>query len=781
MGWPGGPATRPALLEACPLQSPTTGVAWAGGTPYPGARPGGSRRTVLHRHDTYVALDEPHSLVTGSRVGVASDPGLASSPATPFEVVTAVARLIGETLELRQVFARVAEAARGALQFDRMNVFLWEGPEVLRYHAVAVTTVDGPGDEEGRLLPRNDCSPRFWRDFVVDRVDAQRELDPAFLRDREILDAGIRSIIRGVLRSGGRTVGILAFYSRQPEAFASDDEPVVATLADLVAAALEHERLFSIEREHGRRALALEALLPTLARALDIREVFQQVSEITQGVISHDLLVLSLLRPDGTSVGTRALLPGGELEDLPPPNTDLVALYQGRIVRDIEVLDPASRTVKVVPLTVEGGEPAGIPIRLDPVRFRHVAQIGVRSLVAVPVRTLDRFVGGLVFLSRRPNEYRPEHAGLARRVADHVALALAHQRLAEEERRAAEARGLAARLVKRVESLTQEIESLGGRRRIVGDSSAWKEVLKQATQVAATDTTVLLLGESGTGKEVVARFIHRASPRADGPFIALNCAALPDQLLESELFGHEKGAFTGAAAAKPGQIERAARGVLFLDEVGEMSLAAQAKLLRVLQEREFQRLGGTRTLSADVRVVAATNRDLRAAVEGRTFREDLYYRLQVFEIRLPPLRDRRDDILALSEEFLAEIGRAIGRPPAGISRDARDRLLEYHWPGNARELRNTLERAAILCEGGLINAEHLSLDGPRVSAIRVDDATPLPTADTPLSTAADLQAIERSMVDRALRKARYNKTDAARALGLTRKQLYVRLRRFGLH
>jgi DNA-binding NtrC family response regulator len=186
-------------------------------------------------------------------------------------------------------------------------------------------------------------------------------------------------------------------------------------------------------------------------------------------------------------------------------------------------------------------------------------------------------------------------------------------------------------------------------------------------------------------------------------------------------------------------------------------------------------------LTADVRVVAATNRDLRAAVENRSFREDLYYRLHVFEIRLPPLRERREDILSLSEEFLVEIGRAFGRPPAGISREARERLLQYHWPGNVRELRNTLERAAIVCEGGLINAEHLSLAGPRAPSLRVPEAAPHGgEPDTRYRTAADLMAIERGMVGKALEEARYNKSNAARALGLSRKQLYVRLRRFGL-
>src|SRR5205814_1787647 len=270
----------------------------------------------------------------------------------------------------------------------------------------------------------------------------------------------------------------------------------------------------------------------------------------------------------------------------------------------------------------------------------------------------------------------------------------------------------------------------------------WLDVLKKATQVAATDTTVLLSGDSGTGKEVVARFIHRASARKAGPFVALNCAALPDQLLESELFGYERGAFTGAQQSKPGQIELASGGVLFLDEVSEMSLSAQAKFLRVLQEREFQRLGGTRLQKANVRIVAATNRDLRKAVERGDFREDLYYRLQVFDIRIAPLRERKSDILDLSEAFLDEIGASFGRPPAGLTRDAREALLQHDWPGNVRELRNALERAAILCEGGLISAQHLALHASTRSSQRAT---------------TDLNTVERETIAQVLRECRWHK------------------------
>jgi len=277
---------------------------------------------------------------------------------------------------------------------------------------------------------------------------------------------------------------------------------------------------------------------------------------------------------------------------------------------------------------------------------------------------------------------------------------------------------------------------------------------------------VLLTGESGTGKEVVARLIHRASARKDGPFVALNCAALPEQLLESELFGYERGAFTGAQVSKPGQIELASGGVLFLDEVSEMSLSAQAKFLRVLQEREFQRLGGTRPQRANIRVIAATNRDLRKAVERGDFREDLYYRVQVFEVRIPPLRDRRDDILLLSDAFLQEIGKSFGRPPAGLTQDAKSALLRHDWPGNVRELRNALERAAILCEGGLITAEHL--------ALHTEPRKP------PTPTTSDLSVVERATIEQVMRDTGWNKSKAARRLGLSRTQLYVRLRKYDL-
>jgi transcriptional regulator with PAS, ATPase and Fis domain len=297
----------------------------------------------------------------------------------------------------------------------------------------------------------------------------------------------------------------------------------------------------------------------------------------------------------------------------------------------------------------------------------------------------------------------------------------------------------------------------------IGASPAWAAVLAAAARVARTEATVFLEGESGTGKEVIARLIHQNSPRNHGPFVAINCAALPEQLLESELFGYERGAFTGAQQAKAGRIELAARGVLFLDEVTEMSLAAQVKLLRFLQEHEYQRLGSTRLQRADVRIIAASNRNVEEAVDHGTFREDLLYRLQVFDILLPPLRERILDIPLLAEHFLAEFARATGGQPARLLDEAFHALIRHDWPGNVRELRNVLERAAILSDGE-IGFDHLSFRRRR------------PIAPHPV----DLRTAERVTIERTLRETDWNKSKAARRLGLTRTQLYARLRRHGL-
>jgi transcriptional regulator with GAF, ATPase, and Fis domain len=492
-----------------------------------------------------------------------------------------------------------------------------------------------------------------------------------------------------------------------------------------------------------------EQLLRVLAGALDIRSVFPRVSDVANRILPHDRLTMGFYDGQGTCV-----LQAVSNDDGPSA---------ARVTKREDEL-PFDGSFKIVDdLTLD--EPKAV---YDPPDTRkRIVAAGFRALLSVRLSAQGQQFG-LHFWSKQVAAFSRHQVPVARRIAEHVALAVSHQQLSEAASRAAEAQALAERLEARVESLSRELDARTGFSGAVGQSDAWRGVLKAASQVASTETTVLLTGESGTGKEVIARFIHRTSPKGHGPFIAVNCAALPEQLLESELFGHERGAFTGAQHSKPGQIELASGGVLFLDEVGEMSPSAQAKLLRVLQEREFQRLGGTRPIRANVRIIAATNRELRRALTRGDFREDLYYRLHVFEIRLPPLRQRRDDILPLSEAFLADIGRSFARPPAGMTREARKALLDYAWPGNVRELRNVLERAAMVCEGGLIVPEHLAL-----SAEEPAQAPERAHAET-----TNVKAIERQLIEQVLRECQGNKSEAARRLGLTRKQLYVRLRQY---
>jgi transcriptional regulator with GAF, ATPase, and Fis domain len=569
------------------------------------------------------------------------------------------------------------------------------------------------------------------------------------------------------VRLDGRLIASVTFLSRARARFSKDDVIIGRRIADHVALAMSHQRLAAehIKAEHLRlRATELELLddvVTTVLGAGALKDIWERLSEAAKRVLPHDAFVLTVLLPEGNRARVYANS-SPETATLPefvevPPKVLANKNWDYDIVGDLQA-DPAERV-------------------------NAAARTGYRSALRVPIRIDGEYAAGVSFLAFEPHRYTTKDLAIARRVADRIAINVIKERVATQSRRADEATERARQLEARVRALSDELDARTGYRRVVGQSPAWREVLTQATQVAATETTVLLLGESGTGKEVAARFIHRASSRNHGPFIALNCAALPEQLLEAELFGYERGAFTGALQAKPGQLEQAAGGTLFLDEVGEMSLQAQAKFLRVLQEREFQRLGGTRVLRTDARIVAATNRDLHRAMERNHFREDLYYRLNVFTIQLPSLKQRRDDILLLSEAFVTEFGKTLGRPPAGISRDARRALLDYGWPGNVRELRNVLERAAILADGGLITTEHLALRPAPARArppVEFVDA-PLPSeAPAPPAPAADLMSAERAVIEKALRDARFNKSHAAKILGLSRAQLYVRLRRHGL-
>ena len=703
------------------------------------------------------------------------------SGAEPLQAaLSSVARAIADSLDLDEVWDRVAEACRTVVPFDGMGVSRLDPNG--RVRVFAVTGFPAAEHKVELVFARADYSPIFWPagdDFLVLVPDCRTDLDPSFAVDRDVIARGFRSLMRLPLGRGHGQLGSLVLSANEPGRFTEEHGRCLAVVAELVALALAHEKLAARWREQRKRRDALERLIPTLTGTLDVRLVFEQIAHIAGEVVPNDFMALTLLTEDrGAEIAYAKAGLEGDVHEMPqfpvPRELQHVLDWDYILAREVSVV--GGRRVRMQILNLEPLPPTTLEFESDDSWIELHTEVGIRSILRANVRRNGVAIGGLIFASHHPAHFDDDQAEFAMRVADHVALALAHQDLAEEARRSAAAHDRATRLQERVHVLAEELETRSPHRAL-GRSKKWKDVLTQATKVAPTDTTVLLTGESGTGKEVVARFIHRGSARKDGPFVALNCAALPEQLLESELFGHEKGSFTGAIATRPGKIEQAAGGVLFLDEIGEMSPAVQAKFLRVLQEREYQRLGGTRTLKADMRVLAATNRNLKAAIAQGTFREDLFYRIAVFDIALPPLRDRPEDILLLVDAFLDEIGNSVGRPAAGASEEVRAKLVAYRWPGNVRELHNAVERAVILCEGGLITSEHLPIGIAGTS--RAEALLPT-TVITPPSDAMSLDAAEREMILQALSRAGNNKSKAARILGLTRAQLRSRIEKHGL-
>jgi Nif-specific regulatory protein len=415
------------------------------------------------------------------------------------------------------------------------------------------------------------------------------------------------------------------------------------------------------------------------------------------------------------------------------------------------------------------GKPAVVPHISDEPLFldRTGARSGLAkkdiSFICVPIRIGNEVIGALSAdrLFEEGVSFA-EDVRLLSIVASMIAQAVRLRQSAQEERH---------RLLEENKRLQNQLKDRFRPANIVGNSKSMQSVYDLIAQVTKSDTTVLIRGESGTGKELVAHAVHFNSGRADKPFIKVNCGALPESVVESELFGHEKGAFTGAVSTRKGRFELAHGGTIFLDEVGDLSLMTQIKLLRVLQEREFERVGGNVTRRTDVRIIAATNRDLELLVEGRKFRHDLYYRINVFPIHVPPLRERKTDIPLLADYFVEKYGKANHKTITRISTQAIDMLMSYHWPGNVRELENCIERAVLLTTDGVIHGRHLP-----------------PTLQTPGKAAVErtgtlqsaLDSLERDMVMDALKVCRGNKTKAARLLGITERIMGLRVEKYGI-
>jgi Nif-specific regulatory protein len=423
----------------------------------------------------------------------------------------------------------------------------------------------------------------------------------------------------------------------------------------------------------------------------------------------------------------------------------------------------------IVGRVVQSGRPVIVPatghepLLMDRAFQRRASGASEASFVAVPI-VLDRRPAGALavdFPFSKSHDF-PMESHFLSVVAAMLAQALRAQRAIEDERN---------RLLAENKNLRSELEERYDLSNIIGTSGPMRQVYEQIAQVAQTSTTVLIRGESGTGKELIAHAIHYNSPRAKQPFVKVSCAALPETLIESELFGYERGAFTGAQARKRGRFELAHGGTLFLDEVGELNLPTQVKLLRVLQEGEFERLGGTETLKADVRLIAATNRDLEKAMTERQFREDLFYRLNVFSIFVPPLRDRKPDVMLLADHFLIKYARQHNKRIRRIATPAIDMLMGYHWPGNVRELENTIERAVLTCDGQVIHAHHLS---PTLQTAESSGTT------VQVSLAEAVGEYEKDLILDVLKSARGNRARAARLLGTTERIIGYKVQKYGI-
>jgi Nif-specific regulatory protein len=593
--------------------------------------------------------------------------------------------------------------------------------------------------------------------LVVSDLSADPRFDRSVRYRDDLLAAGVRSAVFVPLPVGSRVIGALTAASRVAGAYDASHVERMRSVGRLTGPIIDTIALLHRERWIRRRVGQLTGATQLIGTTLDVREILEKVGDAIRLAVDFDTMGLPLFKPDSPDYaffGAVGEPPVPGVESIPTTEFSYAAAVRaGRAA----LFDEASKQLN----RAFAGD-------------RIMLTAGYESFFLVPMHFGDEVGGALFFGKHEPYWYDSADVEVANVVASRLVLAIQHQRLAEEQRRLAAVERRARTLEQSLKSVRGELHDRYGFEQMIGRSPLLREALTRAAQVARTETTVLITGESGTGKELVARALHYASPRADGPVVAVNCAALPDTLLESELFGHERGAFTGADRQKPGRFELASRGTLFLDELGELSPGVQVKLLRVLQEREYQRLGGTATLKADVRLIAATNRDLAADMAAGRFRSDLFYRLSVFNVHLPPLRERGDDVLLLADSFIRTLAAKMGKPDVALSRDAVELLRRHPWPGNIRELQNAIERGLITCDGALVTAAHLAIPLPSAQA-----ASPRPPeAVRPGTASMALDELERKAIIDALERTHGHKARAAALLGLTRFQLYSRLKRY---
>jgi formate hydrogenlyase transcriptional activator len=677
----------------------------------------------------------------------------AAPPAAQCQALLSVSESIARHQDLSALFHDLARRLPSVVSFDFLNLILYDpARRVMRLH-ILESRVPTDIDPHGELPVEESPGGLVWQTQEPLLV-SNAEHDQRFPQVMGLLRRHhVKSMCLVPLTTAQRRLGAMGFGSTQANAYDQRDVEFLGQVARQVAVAvdnaLNYQSAQSYQQELARERDRLRVLLEVnnaIVSNLDLRELFRAISSGLKRVLKHEYTGLTLYDPDRRELKLYAL-------DFPEGK----GFFHEEMVSPVEdsPLGHAIRTRR--PLLLDASCAAAFPEKA-----RLAQAEGLKSGCILPLISRDRVLGTLNVGSLREHGVGEQHLELLEQVASQVAIAvenaLAYRQIAELKEKLAEEKLY----------LEDEIRTEHNFEEIIGEGPALKRVLKQVETVAPTDATVLIQGETGTGKEMIARAIHNLSRRRHGTFVKVNCAAIPSGLLESELFGHERGAFTGAIAQKIGRFELAHQGTLFLDEVGDIPLELQPKLLRALQEQEFERLGSSRTIRVNVRLVAATNRHLAQMVAEGQYRSDLFYRLNVFPIVVPPLRERREDIPLLVSYFAQKHARRMDKRIETIPAEAMAALTQWSWPGNVRELENLIERAVILSPGNVLNVPLAEL-GP----VRAADA----------AVPATLEEAERAHILRVLRETQGvvgGAGGAAARLGMKRTTLQSKMRKLGI-
>ena len=687
------------------------------------------------------------------------------------EALLEVSEAIAHQRDLPALFHDLSERLHSVIDFDFLALTLHDPlRNVMRLHVLETRQ---PSEKKAGSENSVTDHPSGWvwqtqNCFVVSDADTDSRY-PEFLR--QIRTAGIRSLAIVPLTSAQRRLGALGFGRFVPQGITESEIQFMQRVASQVAVAVDNGLNFEtsqafqqqLARERDRLQVLLE-INNVLVTTRELPELFRGIVATIERVIRLDYTSLALLDP-----GTGLL----KIYALDFPGRQQLIKQEVIVPRDSS---PAGRAIAMgIPLLARGAELDQYPSEI----VRTLQSEGIQAICCVPLINHGHTFGTLNLASRQLDAFAPPDVEILQQVGGQIAIAVENA-LAFKEIDA-----LKDKLAEEKLYLEEEIRTEFNFEEIIGDSPLLKKALAQVELVAPGTTTALILGETGTGKELIARAIHNLSPRRERTFVKVNCAAIPSGLLESELFGHERGAFTGAINQKIGRFELADRGTLFLDEVGDLPLELQPKLLRVLQEQEFERLGSNRTQRVDVRVVAATNQDLAKLVAERAFRSDLYYRLNVFPITIPALRERPEDVALLVRYFVQKFSRRLNKTVEYVPAEAMEALVHYSWPGNVRELENLVERAVILSPGKELRvpvAELKSANGGAAAETSFPEFVPSLSApgSPPVTT---LEEAERTHILRALRQTAWRiagARGAAELLGMKRTTLQARMRKLGI-